>query len=82
MSNSEQEYNHDFQSALQALMHGQSIQGEKFPSGFYVALDESGIAAQFDVKDNNRRFGNFFLTVGLYKQKYRVLVTLKDAITH
>jgi hypothetical protein len=62
-------------------MQGQSIQGDKFPSGFYVALDDGEIAAQFDVKENNRRFGNFFLTKGLYKQRYRVLGTPEDAIT-
>ncbi|KXS55259.1 MAG: Uncharacterized protein AWU57_358 [Marinobacter sp. T13-3] len=78
---SEIQFEHDFFSALEALNEGKFIQGTEFQSGLYIALDDDGMAAKFDVKDSNRRVGNLFIYRGLYRQRYRVFTVANEALT-
>ena len=80
IQSNEDQFKHDFHAALDALNNGKLIQGSEFQSGLYVAMDDTGMAAKFDVKDNNRRLGNLFVYKGLYRQRYRVFTVANEAI--
>ncbi|TBW57414.1 hypothetical protein EZI54_07080 [Marinobacter halodurans] len=78
---SKNQFELDFYSALEALKDGKFIQGSEFKSGLYVALDDAGMAAKFDAKDNNRRLGNLFIYRGLYRQQFRAFTVANEVLT-